>query len=87
MPRKTGSCNDDTTYTPVVDDVSRHLAAARKAFDAKDNKKAATEMRAVADQLKLQTAMADKENLAAGKSGQGAHGNGYENLRTTLSSG
>lgn len=55
---------DDTTYTPVVDDVSRHLAAARKAFDAKDNKKAATQMRAVADVLKLQAARAGKEDRA-----------------------
>lgn len=52
---------DDTTYTPVVDEVSRHLDAARKAFDAKDNKKAATEMRAVADELKLQAARAGNE--------------------------
>ncbi|MQM30165.1 MAG: hypothetical protein CRU78_06330 [Candidatus Accumulibacter phosphatis] len=50
-----------TTYTPVLDDLSRHLDAARKAFDAKDNKKAATEMRAAADELKKQAARADKE--------------------------
>ena len=49
---------DDATYTPVVDDVSRHLDAARKAFDAKDTKKAAVEMRAVADELKRQAARA-----------------------------
>jgi hypothetical protein len=49
---------DDATYTPVVDDVSRHLDAARKAFDAKDTKKAAAEMRAVADELKRQAARA-----------------------------
>ncbi len=55
---------DDTTYTPVVDDVSRHLDAARKAFDAKDNKKAATELRAVADELKQQAARAGKEDRA-----------------------
>lgn len=55
---------DDTTYTPVVDAVSRHLDAARKAFDAKDNKQAATEMRAVADELKLQAARAGKEGKA-----------------------
>ena len=42
---------DDATYTPVVDDVSRHLSAARKAFDSKDTKKAAQEMRAVSDAL------------------------------------
>jgi hypothetical protein len=49
---------DDATYTPVVDDVSRHLDAARRAFDAKDTKKAAVEMRAVADELKRQAARA-----------------------------
>lgn len=52
---------DETTYTPVVDAVSRHLNAARKAFDAKDNKKAAAEMHAVAHELKLQAARAKKE--------------------------
>ena len=55
---------DNTTYTPVVDDVNRHLDAARKAFDAKDNKKAAKEMRAVADELKLRAARAGKEDRA-----------------------
>lgn len=58
---------DDTTYTPVVDAVSRHLDAARKAFDAKDNKTAATEMRAVADELKLQAARAGKQDRALEK--------------------
>lgn len=53
---------DGTTYTPVVDDVSRHLGAARKAFDAKDSKKAAAEMRAAAEALKLQTARAGRED-------------------------
>ena len=55
---------DGTTYTPVVDDVSRHLDAARKAFDAKDDKKAAAEVRAVADELKRQAARAGKEGNA-----------------------
>jgi len=55
---------DDATYTPVVDDVSRHLDAARKAFDAKDTKKAAQEMRAVSDDLKRQAVRAAKENAA-----------------------
>jgi hypothetical protein len=55
---------DDATYTPVLDEVSRHLDAARKAFDAKDNKKAAQEMRAVADELKRQAARAGKEGTA-----------------------
>jgi len=41
---------DDATYTPVVDDVSRSLDAARKAFDAKDYAMAAAHMRAVADE-------------------------------------
>ena len=54
--------DNTTTYTPVLDDLSRHLDAARKAFDAKDNKKAATEMRAAADELKKQAARADKES-------------------------
>ena len=53
---------DDATYTPVVDDVSRHLDAARTAFDAKDSKKAAMEMRAVADELKRQAARAGKDD-------------------------
>ncbi|MGO8756246.1 MAG: hypothetical protein ACLQHK_13585 [Gallionellaceae bacterium] len=52
---------DDSTYTPVVDAVSRHLDAARKAFDAKDNKKAAAEMRAVAEELKLQAVRAGEQ--------------------------
>lgn len=53
---------EDTTYTPVLDDVSRHLAAARKAFEAKDNSKAAGELRAVADELKRQAALAGKQD-------------------------
>jgi hypothetical protein len=55
---------DDTTYTPVVDDVSRHLNAARKAFDAKDNRKAAAELRAVANELKEQSARATRTDKA-----------------------
>jgi hypothetical protein len=61
---------DDETYTPVVDDVSRHLDAARKAFDAKDTKKAAVAMRAVADDLTRQAARAEKQNAAVVKSDQ-----------------
>jgi hypothetical protein len=61
---------DDATYTPVVDNVSRHLDAARKAFDAKDNKKAAAEMRAVADELKLQATRAGKDDRALVKADQ-----------------
>ena len=55
---------DDTTYTPVLDEVSRHLDAARKAFDAKDNKKASMELRTVADELKKQSARASKQGKA-----------------------
>jgi hypothetical protein len=59
---------DDTTYAPVLDAVSRHLEAARNAFDAKDTRKAALEMRAVADDLKRQAAGAFKEDAALVKS-------------------
>lgn len=45
---------DDRTYTPVADDVSRSLDSARKAFNVKDYAIAAAQMRAVADELKLQ---------------------------------
>ena len=55
---------DDDIYSPVVDAVSRHLNAARKAFDAKDTKKAAVEMRALAVQLKQQATLAEKQNRA-----------------------
>ena len=58
---------EDMTYTPVADEMSRHLAAARKAFDAKDHKKAAVEMRAVADELKKQGARAAKADTARAK--------------------
>ncbi|MDE3051419.1 MAG: hypothetical protein KGJ48_16155, partial [Nitrospirota bacterium] len=58
---------EDMTYTPVADEVSRRLAAARTAFDAKDNKKAAAEMRAVADELKEQAARAAKADQARAK--------------------
>jgi hypothetical protein len=49
---------DDTTYTPVVDDVSRHLYAARLAFYANDHHKAALELGIVADKLKAQSKQA-----------------------------
>jgi hypothetical protein len=55
---------DDARYTPVVDAVSQHLAAARMALEAKDNKKAAVELRAVADEMKLQAARAGKADRA-----------------------
>ncbi|HSL04741.1 MAG TPA: hypothetical protein VK901_14535 [Nitrospiraceae bacterium] len=60
---------EDMTYTPVADENSRRLAAARKAFGDKDNKKAAAEMRAVADELKKQGACAAKADTALAKAG------------------
>ncbi|MEO5696482.1 MAG: hypothetical protein ABIQ60_05035 [Burkholderiaceae bacterium] len=51
---------EDTTYTPVVDDVSGHLAAARTALTEKDNAKAADAMRAAARALQLQADHAGK---------------------------
>lgn len=59
---------DDTTFTPVADTISLHLDAARKAFDARDTKKAAAEMRAVAGELKEQAARAAKVDTARAKS-------------------
>ncbi|MGB3940311.1 MAG: hypothetical protein WBK96_02325 [Candidatus Manganitrophaceae bacterium] len=59
---------DDTIFTPVADSISLHLDAARKAFDANDNKKAAAELRAVADELKEQAARAAKADKADAKS-------------------
>lgn len=58
---------EDMTYTPVADEVSQHLATARKAFDAKDHKKVAAEMRAVANELKKQGARAAKADTARAK--------------------
>lgn len=58
---------DDTVFTPVADSISLHLDAARKAFDAKDNKKAAAAMRAVADELKGQAARAANTDKARAK--------------------
>ena len=58
---------EDMTYTPIADEITRRLAAARKAFDAKDHKKAAEEMRAVADELKKQGARASKADTARAK--------------------
>ena len=55
---------DDITYTPVVDNVSEHLDAARKAIDSKDEKKAAAELRSVADDLKQLAARAGKADQA-----------------------
>lgn len=59
---------DDTVFTPVADSISLHLDAARKAFDAKDTKKAAAELRAVADELKKQGARAAKTDKTFAKS-------------------
>ena len=58
---------EDRTYTPVADEISRRLAAARKAFVDKDNKKAAAEMRAVADELREQAARAAKADTTRAK--------------------
>lgn len=58
---------EDTTYTPVADEIIQHLDAARRAFGAKDNKKAAAEMRTVADTLKEQAVRAVKADRAGGK--------------------
>jgi len=57
---------DNTTYTPVIDVFSQHIDAARKAFDAKDKKKAAAELRAASDELKLQADRAEKEDATQG---------------------
>ena len=48
----------------MVDNVSQHLDAARKAIDTKDDKKAAAELRTVADDLKQQAARAGKADQA-----------------------
>lgn len=45
---------DDLSYTPVIDDVSTNLAAARAALASKDPAKAADAMRAAARALQLQ---------------------------------
>ena len=59
---------DDTIFTPVADPISLHLDAARKAFDAKDTKRAAAAMRTVADELKQQAARAANTDKARAKS-------------------
>ena len=51
---------DDATYTPVVDDVSKHLAEARAALTSKDNAKAAESMQAAARALQAQAERAAK---------------------------
>lgn len=59
---------DDASYTPVVDDVSRHLADARLALSKKEGVKAAEAMRAAARALGAQAdraAAADQHRAAA----------------------
>ena len=56
---------DNRTYTPVADEVSRHLHAARKAFDTGHSREAATELRAVASELKAQAGRAHAETRRA----------------------
>ena len=51
---------EDATYTPVVDDVSMHLAEARAALSKKDNAKAAESMQAAARALHAQADRAAK---------------------------
>lgn len=59
---------DDLSYTPVVDDVSAHLATARAALAKKDNAKAAEAMQAAARALEAQgdkVAKLDRQRAAA----------------------
>lgn len=59
---------DDLSYTPVVDDVSAHLAAARAALAKKDNAKAADAMQAAARALEAQgdkVSKLDRQRAAA----------------------
>ncbi len=58
----------DRDYIPVIDDLSRKLQSARKAFFAKDPATAATDIRATADLLSRETSGASqglKENIDA----------------------
>jgi hypothetical protein len=58
----------DTTFTPVLDDVSTHLAAARVALASKDSAKAAESMQAAASALQIQAELAariDRQRAAA----------------------
>ncbi len=62
----------DTTYIPVVDDVSRKLAAARTAFLAKDAKAAATDLREAVNLLasrQAKASAADRKALTRARSG------------------
>ena len=59
---------EDTTYTPVVDDVSRALAEARAALAKKDNAKAAEALQSAARSLQAQAdkvAKVDRQRAAA----------------------
>ncbi len=59
---------DDASYTPVIDDVSRHLADARRALSKQEGIKAAEAMRAAARALSAQAdraAAADQQRAAA----------------------
>lgn len=51
---------DDTTFTPVLDDVSTNLAAARAALAAKDTAKAAASMQAAGRALEAEAKRAGK---------------------------
>jgi hypothetical protein len=70
---------DEKQFIPVLDDLGRHMLAARESFLNKDNKAAATHVREGAafltneeskareeDREKLKSAVADLNNLAAG---------------------
>ena len=69
---------DDLSVTPVIDDVSRHLAAARAALAKKDTAKAAEAMHAAARALEAQgdrAAKLDRQRAAADlKSAKEVHG-------------
>ena len=59
---------EDTTFTPVLDDVSSHLAAVRTALAKKDNAKAAEAMQSAARALQAQgdrAAKVDRQLAAA----------------------
>ena len=61
--------NNDETITPVVDAVSRHLAAAYQAFSNHQNKVAATELRDVAAALEKQVAAIKNAKQAHAQAG------------------
>lgn len=57
----------DTTYVPVIDDVTRKLAAARDAYKQHDTKAAAAQVREAAALLAAQAAPADREAVGAAR--------------------